>query len=67
MRNSNKATRRSRRKIAARSSRACRDVGTDTVAATIRQFDRAEPTPLTKEIRLMTKEERKIYTHPSTY
>jgi hypothetical protein len=67
MRSSDKVTRRSRRKIAARGSRACRDVGADTVAATIRQFDRAEPTPPTKEIQLMTEEERKIYTRPSTY
>jgi hypothetical protein len=36
------------------------------IAEVIRGFDRAEPTLSTKEIQLMTEEERKIYIHPST-
>jgi hypothetical protein len=57
---------RSRQKIAARNRRACRDVEAASRAEVIREFDRAEPTPPTKEIQLMTEEERKIYVHPST-
>jgi hypothetical protein len=66
MKKSKKATLRSSRKIAARSRRACRDVEAASRADVIRQFDRAESAPPTKEIKLMTEEERKIYVHPST-
>jgi hypothetical protein len=66
MKKSKKATLRSRRKIAARSCRACRDVEAARRADVIRQFDRTESAPPTEEIQLMTEEERKIYVHPST-
>jgi hypothetical protein len=66
MRKSNKATLRRRRKIAARSRRACRDVEAASRAEVIRQFDRTVSALPTKEIQLMTEEERKIYVHPST-
>ncbi|KAF5407870.1 MAG: hypothetical protein Udaeo2_19930 [Candidatus Udaeobacter sp.] len=59
-------TLRSRRKISARSRRAGRDVQAASGTEVIREFDRAEPTPPTEEIQLMTEEERKIYIHPST-
>jgi hypothetical protein len=64
MRRSNKATVRRRRKVAARGGRACRSVE-GTMTAIIRRFDRADPTPPTKEIQLMTKEERQIYVRSS--
>jgi len=64
MRRSNKATVRRRRKVAARGGRACRNVE-GTMTAIIRRFDRAEPTPPTKEIQLMTEEERQIYVRSS--
>jgi hypothetical protein len=66
MKKSKKATLRSRRKIAARSRRACRDVEAARRADVIRQFDRTVSALATKEIQLMTEEERKIYVHPST-
>jgi hypothetical protein len=44
--------------------RACRNVE-GTMAAIIRRFDRTEPTPPTKEIQLMTEEERQIYVRSS--
>ena len=64
MRRSSKATVRRRRKVAARGGRACRNLE-GTVAAIIRRFDRADPTPSTKEIQLMTEEERQIYVRSS--
>ena len=66
MKKSKKATLRRRRKIAARSRRACRDVEAARRADVIRQFDRTQSAPQTKEVQLMTVEERKIYVHPST-
>jgi hypothetical protein len=63
---SKNTTLRSRRKISARSRRARRDVKAASRTEVIREFDRAEPTPPTEEIHLMTEEERKIYVHPST-
>jgi hypothetical protein len=63
---SKNTTLRSRRKISARSRRARRDVEAASRTEVIREFDRAEPTPPTEEIHLMTEEERKIYVHPST-
>jgi hypothetical protein len=66
MKKPNKATLRRRRKLAARSRRACRDVEAASWAEVIRQFDRTVSALPTKEIQLMTEEERKIYVHPST-
>ena len=66
MKKSKKATLRRRRKIAARSRRACRDVEAARRADVIRQFDRTQSAPQTNEVQLMTEEERKIYVHPST-
>jgi hypothetical protein len=63
---SKNTTLRSRRKISARSRRACRDVEATRRREVVREFDRAEPTSPTEEIQLMTEEERKIYVHPST-
>jgi hypothetical protein len=66
MKKSKKATLRRRRKLAARSRRACRDIEAARRADVIRQFDRTVFAPPTKEIQLMSEEERKIYVHPST-
>jgi hypothetical protein len=66
MKKPNKPTFRSRRKVGARSRRAGRDTDDASRAELIREFDRAEPAPPTKEIELMTEEERKIFLRPST-
>jgi hypothetical protein len=66
MKKSKNTTLRSRRKIAARNRRVCRDVEAASRLEVICEFDRAEPTPPTEEIQLMTEEEREIYVHPST-
>lgn len=58
------ATVRSMRKISARSRRARPDIEAASRSEVIREFDRAEPTPPTKEIQLMTEEERKIFPPP---
>ena len=63
---SKNTTLRSKRKISARSRRARPDIETASRAEVIREFDRTEPEQPTKEIQLMSEEERKIYVHPST-
>jgi hypothetical protein len=66
MKKSNKPTFRSSRKVGARRRRAGRDTDDASRAELIREFDRAEPAPPTKEIELMTEEERKIFLRPSS-
>jgi hypothetical protein len=63
MRKPKKPTHKPKRKIAASRSRDPEAAHRDEI---IREFDRAEPIPPTKEIQLMSKEEREILVRPST-
>jgi hypothetical protein len=65
MRKSKKAAVGRKQKGPAGKRRVSRELESSAVEI-IREFDRAEPTPPTKEIQLMTDEERNIFERPST-
>jgi hypothetical protein len=66
MKKSKKAKPGSRRNTGTRRRRVLGDIDDASRAEVIREFDRAEPIPPTKEIHLMSKEEREILVRPST-